>query len=183
MKNLLAALVAILLLFGIWTGTGSGESMAINEKAGKSGVLQFVSLNSGENVGPKTPQPGSMPPEEIQTDTVRPEAVRRGGSFRSPPQRYNPGAGTPSRTPARPDNTVRNPATPGARPTPAPRTGFGGFFGGLFGGLALGTILGGLFNPFAGFSLGYPFLSIISFVLWIVVLFVLFRLFRKRNRY
>lgn len=218
MRKLLASLLSMPLLFGIWTGTGYGEPYAIKEKVGKSDVVQFVSLASGETVRQETkpvrrmqsarasdllgttppetaphgtapletPQPGSVHPGAGQAETVRPEAVplRRGGSYRSPPRGYNPGAGSPARTtPSRPDNATRNPATPDTRPTPGLRTGFGGFFGGLFGGLALGTILGGLFNPFAGFSLGYPILSIMSFVLWAVVLFFLFRLFRSRSRY
>ncbi|QYR23247.1 hypothetical protein KZ483_10190 [Paenibacillus sp. sptzw28] len=106
-------------------------------------------------------------------DTIEP--YRRGG-FRSPRQGYNPGAGAPRRT--TPDNAAR-PAPP--RTTPAPRTGFGGFFGGMFGGLAMGAILGSLFNPFAGFSLGAPMLSLISFALWAIVIFAVIRMFRRRR--
>lgn len=123
-------------------------------------------------------------PYEVQEESGQSgafEPFKRGGSFRSPRQGYNPGIGTPARTtPTRPDNAARNPATP--RTTPAPRTGFGGFFGGLFGGLALGTILGSLLNPFSGYSLGFPVLSLISFVLWIVVIFLGVRFFRKRRK-
>ncbi|TMV46229.1 hypothetical protein FE783_26395 [Paenibacillus mesophilus] len=128
--------------------------------------------------------PAAVYGEEYQSqeETGQPgtfEPFKR-GSFRSPRQGYNPGVGTPARTtPARPDNAARTPTTP--RTTPAPRTGFGGFFGGLFGGLALGTILGSLFNPFSGFSLGFPVLSIISLVLWAVAIFAVVRLFRKRR--
>lgn len=119
-----------------------------------------------------------MQEENEQTGTFEPY---KRGSFRSPRQGYNPGIGTPARTtPTRPDNAARNPAAP--RTTPAPRTGFGGFFGGLFGGLALGTILGSLFNPFSGFSLGFPVLSVISLILWAVVIFAAVRLFRKRRK-
>jgi hypothetical protein len=118
-----------------------------------------------------------MQEESEQSGTFEP--FKR-GSYRSPRQGYNPGIGTPARTtPTRPDNAARNPTTP--RTTPAPRTGFGGFFGGLFGGLALGTILGSLFNPFSGFSLGFPVLSIISLILWVVVIFAVVRFFRKRR--
>jgi hypothetical protein len=103
------------------------------------------------------------------------ELYKRGG-YRSPSRSYNPGITNPGRTtPARPDNKVRN-------PTP-PRTGFGGFFGGLFGGLALGTILGSLFNPFAGFSLGIPLLSLLSFALWLIIIFVVVRIIRRRKGY
>ncbi|RKN84408.1 hypothetical protein [Paenibacillus ginsengarvi] len=117
-------------------------------------------------------------PSSENADTVRP--YKRGGSYRSPRQGYNPGIGTPARTtPATPNNTVRNPAAPKA--TPGTRTGFGGFFGGLFGGLALGTILGSLFNPFSGFSLGVPFLSIVSMLLWLLVIVFVVRLFRRKN--
>ncbi len=111
--------------------------------------------------------------ETDQSGTIEP--FRRGG-YRSPSRSYNPGVGNPGRTtPTRPDNAVRNPT----RMTPAPRTGFGGFFGGLFGGLALGTILGSLFNPFAGFSLGSPFLSLLSFALWIILIIVVVRMVRR----
>ncbi|MFD1957574.1 hypothetical protein ACFSL6_26240 [Paenibacillus thailandensis] len=114
--------------------------------------------------------------QEEQQDTIKPY---KRGAIRSPRRSYNPGI-TPA-TPARRDNTVRNPAPP--RATPTPRTGFGGFLGGMFGGLALGTILGSLFNPFAGFSLGFPLLSLLSLALWIIVIFAVVRLFRKRKNY
>jgi predicted lipid-binding transport protein (Tim44 family) len=115
---------------------------------------------------------------DVNADTVRP--YKRGGSYRSPRQGYNPGIGTPARTPpVAPNPTVRKPSPPKA--TPGTRTGFGGFFGGLFGGLALGTILGSLFNPFSGFSLGVPFLSIVSMLLWLLVIVFVVRLFRRKN--
>ncbi|MFC3769025.1 hypothetical protein [Paenibacillus sp. GCM10012303] len=117
--------------------------------------------------------------ESEQPGTVQP--YKRGG-YRSPTRTYNPGATNPARTtPNRPDQATRNPAP--ARTTPAPRTGFGGFFGGLFGGLALGAILGSLFNPFAGFSMGAPFLSLLSFLLWGVVIYAVVRMFRRRREY
>ena len=110
--------------------------------------------------------------QEEQKDTIK--AYKR-GAFRSPRRSYNPGIGNPGRT--APDNTVRNPAQP--RVTPTPRTGFGG----LFGGLALGTILGSLFNPFAGFSFGFPLLSLLSLALWVIIIFAVVRLFRRRKEY
>ncbi len=116
--------------------------------------------------------------QEEQDDTIH--SYRRGG-FRSPRRSYNPGIGTPGRTTRRPDQNVRNPGQP--RTTPTPRTGFGGFFGGLFGGLALGTILGSLVNPFAGFSLGFPLLSLLSIGLWIIIIYAIIRLFRRRKQY
>jgi len=107
-----------------------------------------------------------------QTDTV--ELYKRGG-YRSPKRSYNPGIQNPARTtPGTPGGAYRNPATP--------RTGFGRFFGGLFGGLALGSIIGSLFNPFAGFSLGVPFLSLLSLVFWVVVIWIVVRLFRRRKQ-
>lgn len=117
--------------------------------------------------------------ESEQPGTVQP--YKRGG-YRSPTRTYNPGATNPTRTtPNRPDNAARTPAP--ARTTPAPRTGFGGFFGGLFGGLAFGAILGSLFNPFAGFSMGVPFLSLLSLLLWVVVIFAVVRMIRRRKGY
>ncbi|WP_274651143.1 hypothetical protein [Paenibacillus humicola] len=113
-----------------------------------------------------------------QKNTIEP--FRR-GAIRSPRRSYNPGIGPGRTAPARPDNAARNPAAP--RTTPAPRTGFGGFFGGIFGGLALGTILGSLFNPFAGFSLGFPLLSLLSFALWLIVIVAIFRMFRRKKEY
>lgn len=112
--------------------------------------------------------------QEEQDDTIH--SYRRGG-FRSPRRSYNPGIGTPGRTTRRPDQNVRNPGQP--RTTPTPRTGFGG----LFGGLALGTILGSLVNPFAGFSLGFPLLSLLSIGLWIIIIYAIIRLFRRRKQY
>jgi hypothetical protein len=117
--------------------------------------------------------------EVEQNGTIKP--YKRGG-IRSPRRSYNPGIGTPGRTtPARRDDAVRN-TTP-ARTAPAPRTGFGRFFGGIFGGLALGTILGSLFNPFAGYSLGFPLLSLLSLALWAIVIFAVVRMFRRRKGY
>ncbi|MCM3781350.1 hypothetical protein M3231_00030 [Neobacillus mesonae] len=117
--------------------------------------------------------------QEEQEDSIK---TYRRGSFRSPRRSYNPGIGSPNRTnPTRQDQNVRNPNQP--RTTPATRTGFGGFFGGMFGGLALGTILGSLFNPFAGFSHGVPFLSLLSLVFWIIIIYAVVRLFRRRKEY
>jgi hypothetical protein len=111
-----------------------------------------------------------------QSNTVEP--FRRGG-YRSPRMGYKPGAGNPARTtPTQPGNAARNPA--GA--APAPRTGFGGWFGGFFGGLAFGSLLGALFNPFYGFWMGYPFMSLISFVLWVALIYFVIRLFRRRRK-
>ncbi|WP_090643577.1 hypothetical protein [Paenibacillus sp. UNC496MF] len=116
--------------------------------------------------------------KEIERNyTVQPY---RRGAIRSPRQSYNPGVG-PGRTSPRQDQNVRNPAAP--RTSPAQRTGFGGIFGGLFGGLALGTIVGSLFNPFAGFSLGSPLLSLLSIGLWLIVILAIFRMFRSRKKY
>jgi len=112
-----------------------------------------------------------MQGEFEQLDDV--EIYKRGG-YISPRKSYNPRLENPSRTtPGRPVNTIRNPANS--------RTGFGGFFGGLFGGLALGTIFGSLFNPFAGFSLGVPFLSLLSLVFWFFIIFAIVRIFRRRK--
>ena len=123
------------------------------------------------------------PPEEYnqmeQSGTGTIEPFRRGG-FRSPRRTYNPGTRNPNRTnQGRQDNNVNNPSQP--RTTPARGTGFGGF-GGLFGGLALGTIIGSLFNPFAGFSLGAPVLSLLSWALWIIVIVAVVRMFRNRKK-
>lgn len=206
MRKWLAALGSIGLLLGMWAGTGCAQpagKMATAAKAepAHTGEAQpeTVQPKPVETVLPREKRPASAPLEIVlpererpytgPIETVQPEAaapetvpsesvqpLRRGGSYRSPPRSYNPGAGTPTRTtPARPGNPTTAPDT---RPT-VPRTGFGGFFGGL----ALGTILGGLFNPFAGFSLGYPFLSLISIFLWAAGIFALFRLFKGRNRY
>lgn len=118
--------------------------------------------------------------ETERTDTIEP--FKRGG-YRSAPGTYRPGIRNPANTAPGGANTgVRNPATPG-KTTPAPRTGYGGFFGGMFGGLALGTILGSLFNPFAGFSLGAPILSLLSLLLYAAVIFAVFRFIRKRKEY
>ncbi|MBN2983714.1 MULTISPECIES: hypothetical protein [Cohnella] len=154
MRKLLVALMAMTLMSGLSAGVGYGEAH----------VLRHGS---------------ELTDSAISDSTIQP--YRRGGSFRSPRTGYNPGVGNPRRT--TPDNATRNPPRTGTTPAPAPRTGFGGFFGGLFGGLALGTILGGLFNPFAGFSLGAPFLSLISIALWIAVIYFVVRLFRRRSRY
>lgn len=120
----------------------------------------------------------AQPQEYIQDQTDNSatfEPYKRGG-FRSPRQGYNPGVRNPVRTtPDRPDNAVRTPPT---RATPAPRMGLGG----LFGGLALGTIIGSLFNPFAGFSYGIPFLSLLSLALWLVLILAVVRLYRRRKR-
>ncbi|MCM3127019.1 MULTISPECIES: hypothetical protein [unclassified Paenibacillus] len=125
-----------------------------------------------------TPDPPEESNQMEQNSTIEP--FRRGG-FRSPRGTYNPGIRNPNRTnPSRQDNNVNNPSQP--RTTPATRTGFGGF-GGLFGGLALGTIIGSLFNPFAGFSLGAPILSLLSLALWIVVIIAVVRLFRRKKEY
>ncbi|NBD23047.1 hypothetical protein [Paenibacillus glycinis] len=113
-----------------------------------------------------------------QKNTV--QAYRR-GAIRSPRRSFNPGVGPGRTAPSRQDQGGRNPAA--ARTSPAQRTGFGGFFGGLFGGLALGTIFSSLFNPFAGFSLGSPLLSLLSIVLWLIVIISLFRMFRSRKKY
>ncbi|PYI51389.1 hypothetical protein [Paenibacillus flagellatus] len=151
MKRLLTALLAATLLFGCSTPIVRGETADAVQEEGD------------------------------ESGTLHP--LKR-GSYRSPPRTYNPGAGAGTgnvnrTTPARPDNAARTPTAP--RTTPAPRTGFGGFLGGMFGGLALGTILGSLFNPFAGFSLGFPVLSLFSFVIWIAVILVIVRLFRRRR--
>jgi hypothetical protein len=186
----------------MWAGTGCTQpaaktATAANAKPAHTGEVQLktVKPEADEMVlspvsapleivlpekerpytGPiETVQPEADASETVPSDSVQP--LRRGGSYRSPPRSYNPGAGTPTRTtPARPGSPTTAPDT---RPN-VPRTGFGGFFGGL----ALGTILGGLFNPFAGFALGYPFLSLISIFLWVAGIFALFRLFKGRNRY
>jgi predicted lipid-binding transport protein (Tim44 family) len=116
----------------------------------------------------------------VQTEPNSVQPYRR-GAIRSPRRSYNPGIAPGRTTPETPGRAARNPAAPGTRP--APRTGFGGFFGGLFGGLALGTIMGSLFNPFAGFSLGFPFLSLVSVVLWIIVIYAIVRMFRRGRGY
>lgn len=131
--------------------------------AAQSAASEPLGLHSAAVTAP--PEDGAVVP------------LRRGG-YRSPRRGYNPGARNPgATTPARPANPARttNPGT-----TPAPRTG--GFFGGLFGGLALGTIIGSLFNPFAGFSLGFPLLSLLSLGLWIVAIILIVRLFRRMPR-
>ncbi|MEF3303303.1 hypothetical protein [Paenibacillus sp. GYB003] len=117
--------------------------------------------------------------EAEQSATIEP--YKRGG-YRSAPGTYRPGIRNPATTTPGTNTGVRNPAAPRTT-TPAPRTGLGGFFGGMFGGLALGAIIGSLFNPFAGFSMGAPFLSLLSIVLYAVVIFVVVRLFRRRKQY
>ncbi|AJY75031.1 hypothetical protein [Paenibacillus beijingensis] len=142
-------------------------------------LLLLFPLLFGISTGEIYGESYEKPDQAEQKGTIKPY---KRGAIRSPRRSYNPGIGTPGRTtPARGDNAVRNPAAP--RTTPAPRTGFGGFFGGLFGGLALGTILGSLFNPFAGFTLGYPLLSLLSAALWIVGIFVVVRMIRRRKGY
>ncbi|SDW71336.1 hypothetical protein [Paenibacillus sp. PDC88] len=141
-------------------------------------LLIFIIMN-GFSVAEVNATPD--PPEESnqmeQSGTFEP--FRR-GSFRSPRRSYNPGIRNPNRTnQGRQDNNVNNPSQP--RTTPTRGTGFGGL-GGLFGGLALGTIIGSLFNPFAGFSLGAPVLSLLSFALWIIVIVAVVRMFRNRRK-
>lgn len=112
--------------------------------------------------------------QEEQKDTIK---AKKRGAFRSPRRSYNPGIEAPGRTtPPRQDKTVRNPAKPKA---PTPRTGFRG----MLGGFTLGTILGYLFNPFAGFSLGFPLLSLLSLALWFIIILAVVRLFRRRKEY
>lgn len=99
-----------------------------------------------------------------------------GRSYRSPRRSYNPGFNAPNRTtPARPGNMTRDPRyqTPPRTTPTTPR------WGGFFGGLALGTIIGSLFNPFAGINLGFPILSILSIVLWVIGIMMVLRFIRK----
>ncbi|TJY44001.1 hypothetical protein E5161_00970 [Cohnella pontilimi] len=110
-------------------------------------------------------------------DTYQPEALRRGGGFRSGRIGYNPGV-TPGRTGVTPGTPGRAVRTPGAA-TPAPRTGFGGL-GGLFGGFVAGSLLGHLFNPF-GFGGAPGGFSLIGLLFWGVIIYLLFRLFRRRS--
>ncbi|GAK39130.1 hypothetical protein PUW24_22115 [Paenibacillus urinalis] len=141
-------------------------------------VLLICILMNGFSIAEISATPD--PPEESNRMEQRSniEPFRRGG-FRSPRRSYNPGIRNPNRTnQGRQDNNVNNPSQP--RTTPA-RGGFGGL-GGLFGGLALGTIIGSLFNPFAGFSLGAPVLSLLSFALWIIVIVAVVRMFRNRRK-
>lgn len=134
-------------------------------------LFPFVIANLSEHI---YAQPQHIQDQADNSGTVEP--FKRGG-YRSPRRGYNPGVTNPVRTtPARPDNAVR---TPPQKATPAPRMGLGG----LFGGLALGAIIGSLFNPFAGFSYGLPFLSLLSLALWAVLIFVVVRLYRRRQRY
>lgn len=104
-----------------------------------------------------------------------------GGRYRSPRRSYNPGITDPNRAaPARrpdavtPDPRYQTPQRPGTPAAPA-RPGWGSFFGGL----ALGTILGSLFNPFAGFHLGFPLLSFISLGLWVLAIWLIYRTIRR----
>jgi hypothetical protein len=137
-------------------------------------LLFLFPLLFGNSTAVVYAQAYEMHGETDQSNTIEP--FIRGG-YRSPSRSYNPGVGNPARSsPGRSDN-VGNPANP--RTTPSTRTGFGGFLGGMFGGLALGTILGSIFNPFAGFSLGSPLLSLLSFALWIVIILVVVRIIRR----
>ena len=104
------------------------------------------------------------------------QAYRR-GAIRSPRRSFNPeSAPAARRHPGRNKEAAAIRRLQERHPPSGPDSA--DFSAAYSGGLALSTIFNSLFNPFAGFSLGSPLLSLLSIVLWVILILALFRRFR-----